>query len=123
MVALSPRALRLTEAAIDRHAPSADRERWLSWKETRPGIREDEQRDIGEPSALPEDVAGLILAALRIWKARLVGELEECPAWDEFKISELDNQITYLESVASLIESVPWKRRRDGWRTRILGSG
>lgn len=124
MVALSPKALRLINAAVDLHAQSPERERWISWKEGHPGIRhrEDGQRDIREPAAVPEDVIVIILSALKSREGQLRNELEGCPDWDEYKISELDNQLSFLLSVARFIESAPRKARREGWlRLNIMG--
>jgi len=121
MVALSARALRLIDAAIDKRAPTAARDRWLAWRERYPGIRErhDGQRDIGEPAAIPEDVAEVVLAALAGWKQQLEGELRNCPDWDEYKIAELDNQISYVAAVSARVAGATEKRQRESWFQRL----
>src|SRR5437016_3104788 len=104
MVTFPPRALRLIDAAIQLHASRIDRGRWLCWRG---------QQEIAEPIALPGDIAGVILAALGLREAQLQNELDSCPDCDEYKISELDNQISYLRSVAAFIANAPQKPRRE----------
>ncbi len=115
MVAFSPKALRLLDAAVEAHAARSERDRWLSWKAAHPGHRHraDEPRRLEEPAALPGDVVDIVLGALEAWGGGLRDELVRCRDSDEDRIADLDNQLSYLQSVAAFIANAREKPRRD----------
>jgi hypothetical protein len=110
MAAFSPKALRLLDAAVEAHAARSERDRWLSWKAAH---RADEPRRLEEPAALPGDVVDIVLGALEAWGGGLRDELVRCRDSDEDRIADLDNQLSYLQSVAAFIANAREKPRRD----------
>lgn len=121
MVALSPKALRLINAAVDRRADRVEQQRWMSWQESHPAIleRANRPRDVSEGATLPQDVAEIIISSLEAWARQQQQELESCPDWDEFKISDLDNELSYLRMLTDFIRDAPKKPGRDRARKAV----
>ena len=115
MVAFSPAALRLLDAAVVRFTDSARRERWSKWEQRhpeihrRPGVKWDDWGDL----ALPSDIVEIALLALDRMSTRVQSRLDS-GGLTEDEMSELDNELSHIRSVERFLHQAPTKAARMG---------
>jgi hypothetical protein len=115
MVAFSPSALRLLNAAVAQFMDAARQQRWSTWTQEHPGIRRrpgarwDEWGD----APLPSDIADIALLALDRLTAQLRQERERAQSRQmEDTVADLDNEISHIRSIERFIHQAPTEPTR-----------
>jgi hypothetical protein len=113
MVTLAPRALRLLDAAIEQLGDDHRTGKWAAWRKSHreiarsPGERWD---DFGQ-SAFPADIVETALLALGCWAGGL-RERRGRFGLSEDEVSDLDNQLSYVQSVERFLTAAPTKTNK-----------
>jgi len=105
MLLLSQGARELIDAAVEELRDPDRREIWRAWANAHPGVRRatDPWDDGGLP--LPQSVVEVVQSALEEMARRKRSRLEAATSEDE--ISDLDNDLSYIKSIAQLLRDGP----------------
>jgi len=107
MVAFSPSALRLLDAAVAQLADSPQQQRWSSWERDHPEIRRRPGAAWNDWSgtALPGDILEIALIALGRLSMQLRNQRAHSSSEDE--VSELDNELSQIRSIERFLHEAP----------------
>ena len=115
MVAFSPSALRLLDAAVAQYTDTNRTERWTAWKDKHPEVRRrpGARWNTWEDPALPSDIVETALLALDRMATELRNARDRAQSQRlEDEVSDLDNELSHIRSIERFIHEAPTKRVR-----------